>query len=435
MSFALAAASGRRALRPGGRPRHCARRVSVDRRRARRGDAGRRPRGGVSCCRASPATRASPGSPRSPWRSPPWPPTSAPGRANCGRSRSTRRAASDWRSNARPGRRRRPGDQNRNRRRRQERTGRKRRASPPGGEGAGWGWINWVRDGLRGGTIPVNAAGGWLHNIAGEAYVVVPDGFAAFAAILEVEASTVKNRVALGPPPRAQFRVGRREHVPRRTRRRPARRGHGVSGRPGLGRRSAARGARRVGPQASMSARDRDGSPQGRELAREARREARQSGPEGDRPSLPTGSLAGWWNPKPAWTNEPRRRPPRGRRSLGGRTGRRSALASRPSILARCSDGRPPMQPLGVAGAAGQGDAPDDGDAGGDGLRVVCGAGPDPAVDGPIADDRHRSRGLRISASRPRQPITSGARIRRARTTASPRRSARPTRSSASGTG
>ena len=65
-----------------------------------------------------------------------------------------------------------------------------------GGEGAGWRWINWVRDGLRGGTIAVNAAGGWLHNIAGEAYVVVPDGFEAFAAIEEVEPSTVKNRVA-----------------------------------------------------------------------------------------------------------------------------------------------------------------------------------------------------------------------------------------------
>ena len=53
-----------------------------------------------------------------------------------------------------------------------------------------------MRDGLRGGTIPVNAAGGWLHNIAGEAYVVVPDGFEAFAAIEEVEPGTVKNRVA-----------------------------------------------------------------------------------------------------------------------------------------------------------------------------------------------------------------------------------------------
>ena len=65
-----------------------------------------------------------------------------------------------------------------------------------GGEGAGWRWINWVRDGLRDGAIPVNAEGGWLHNMAGEAYVVVPDGFEAFAAAEGVEAKTVRNRVA-----------------------------------------------------------------------------------------------------------------------------------------------------------------------------------------------------------------------------------------------
>jgi len=65
-----------------------------------------------------------------------------------------------------------------------------------GGAGGGWRWINWVRDGLRDGTIPVNAAGGWLHNVAGEAYVVVPDGFEAFAASEEIEPKTVRNRVA-----------------------------------------------------------------------------------------------------------------------------------------------------------------------------------------------------------------------------------------------
>ncbi len=65
-----------------------------------------------------------------------------------------------------------------------------------GGEGAGWRWINWVRDGVRDGTIEVNAEGGWLHNIAGEAYVAVPDGFEAFAAVEGVEVKTVKNRVA-----------------------------------------------------------------------------------------------------------------------------------------------------------------------------------------------------------------------------------------------
>ena len=60
------------------------------------------------------------------------------------------------------------------------------------GEGAGWRWINWVRDG----SIPVNADGGWPHNVAGEAYVVAPDGFEEFAAVEGVEAKTVKNRVA-----------------------------------------------------------------------------------------------------------------------------------------------------------------------------------------------------------------------------------------------
>lgn len=64
-----------------------------------------------------------------------------------------------------------------------------------GGDGAGWRWINWVRDGLREGRIAVNAEGGWLHNIAGEAYVVVPDGFEEFAGVEGVEAKTVRNRV------------------------------------------------------------------------------------------------------------------------------------------------------------------------------------------------------------------------------------------------
>ena len=64
-----------------------------------------------------------------------------------------------------------------------------------GGEGAGWRWINWARDGLRDGTVAVNAEDGWLYNIAGEAYVVVPDGFEAFAALEGVQATTVKNRV------------------------------------------------------------------------------------------------------------------------------------------------------------------------------------------------------------------------------------------------
>ena len=64
-----------------------------------------------------------------------------------------------------------------------------------GGEGAGWEWINWVRAGLRDGSVPVNAAGAWLHNIAGEAYVVVPACFESFAAGQDLAPGTVRNRV------------------------------------------------------------------------------------------------------------------------------------------------------------------------------------------------------------------------------------------------
>ena len=64
-----------------------------------------------------------------------------------------------------------------------------------GGKGAGWPWINWVRAGLRDGTIPADAKGGWMHNIAGEAYVVVPECFEAFAQVENVDAKTVKNQV------------------------------------------------------------------------------------------------------------------------------------------------------------------------------------------------------------------------------------------------
>ena len=55
----------------------------------------------------------------------------------------------------------------------------------------------------------VNAGGGWLHNIAGEAYVVVPDGLEAFAALEGVEAKTVKNR----PGPLGRARIGGRGWV------------------------------------------------------------------------------------------------------------------------------------------------------------------------------------------------------------------------------
>ena len=51
-----------------------------------------------------------------------------------------------------------------------------------------------------GGTVArrltVNAAGGWLHNIEGEAYAVSPACFEAFAAGRGIAAGTVRNRVA-----------------------------------------------------------------------------------------------------------------------------------------------------------------------------------------------------------------------------------------------
>ena len=71
------------------------------------------------------------------------------------------------------------------------------KAPPPaiGSEGAGWEWINWVRTGLRDGSVRVNAAGAWLHNIAGEAYVVSPACFEAFAAGRHLAPATIRNRV------------------------------------------------------------------------------------------------------------------------------------------------------------------------------------------------------------------------------------------------
>ena len=65
-----------------------------------------------------------------------------------------------------------------------------------GGLGAGWRWINWVRAGLRDGSIVANADGGWLHNIGGDAYCVRPACFEAYAGVEDVEAGTIKNRVA-----------------------------------------------------------------------------------------------------------------------------------------------------------------------------------------------------------------------------------------------
>ena len=70
-------------------------------------------------------------------------------------------------------------------------------AGPPviGTAGAGWRWINWVRRGYHDGSIEANAVGSWLHNAAGEAYVVMPACFEEFAAAEGVEWKKVKNQV------------------------------------------------------------------------------------------------------------------------------------------------------------------------------------------------------------------------------------------------
>ena len=72
-----------------------------------------------------------------------------------------------------------------------------KRTPPPaiGGEGAGWEWINWVRAGLRDGSVAVNAAGAWLHNIEGEAYAVSPACFEALADGRDIAPGTIRNRV------------------------------------------------------------------------------------------------------------------------------------------------------------------------------------------------------------------------------------------------
>ena len=60
---------------------------------------------------------------------------------------------------------------------------------------AGWDWVRWVGEGLKSGSLAVNADGGWLHRIGDEVFVVVPDGFEEYAAIQGVGARTVKNWV------------------------------------------------------------------------------------------------------------------------------------------------------------------------------------------------------------------------------------------------
>ena len=79
-----------------------------------------------------------------------------------------------------------------------------------GGTGKGWHWFDWVRAGVRDGSIPVNAAGGWLHNVGGAAFVVVPDGYEAYEAPDAASAKQVRNRVARLGRQRRRTRQGRR---------------------------------------------------------------------------------------------------------------------------------------------------------------------------------------------------------------------------------
>ncbi|MCY3811193.1 MAG: hypothetical protein OXH15_05305 [Gammaproteobacteria bacterium] len=70
------------------------------------------------------------------------------------------------------------------------------RASSDIGDGrVGWQWFNWVRARLRDGSVVPNAAGAWLHNIDGSAYVVDPDGFEALAEAESVAPKSIRNRV------------------------------------------------------------------------------------------------------------------------------------------------------------------------------------------------------------------------------------------------
>ena len=88
---------------------------------------------------------------------------------------------------------------------------RERRNGPPaiGGVGRGWEWVNWVRRELSEGGIAANAADGWLHNVGGEGFVIVPDGYAAFAGTRPEDAKTVRNRVTkLGKHRRHAWRGG-----------------------------------------------------------------------------------------------------------------------------------------------------------------------------------------------------------------------------------
>ena len=81
---------------------------------------------------------------------------------------------------------------NREARRERERRQRSERDPAPGGNRRRRSAAARVRAGLSDGSVPVDAAGGWLHNIAGETYVVAPACFAAFATGRDLAAATVR---------------------------------------------------------------------------------------------------------------------------------------------------------------------------------------------------------------------------------------------------
>ena len=79
----------------------------------------------------------------------------------------------------------------------------------------GWQWFNWVRAGLRDGSVRPNAEGGWLHNIAGSAFVVEPDCFEALAAAESLAPKSIRNRVLkLGRHSTRRSNAGRADSFP-----------------------------------------------------------------------------------------------------------------------------------------------------------------------------------------------------------------------------
>ena len=79
----------------------------------------------------------------------------------------------------------------------------------------GWQWFNWVRAGLRDGSVVANTDGGWLHNIEGSAFVVDPDCFEALAAGESMPPKSIRNRVLkLGRHSTRRSSAGRADAFP-----------------------------------------------------------------------------------------------------------------------------------------------------------------------------------------------------------------------------